>query len=98
MVFQDPYGSLNPRLTPLQTVSEVIVAAGRAKGAAARDEAAALLHGVGITGDAAERRPSRLSGGQCQRVSLARALANEPDVLVATSPRPRWTSRCRRRS
>lgn len=86
MVFQDPYGSLNPWLTPRETVSEVIrvwESIGRREANRRTDE---LLREVGLPPDAMDRRPGQLSGGQCQRVGIARALACDPQVLVADEP------------
>ena len=82
MVFQDPYGSLNPRLTVRTTLAEVlafhrIVEPGRIDAEIAR-----LMDLVGLSPALAERKPRHLSGGQRQRVGLARALAVRPSVLV----------------
>ena len=83
MIFQDPYGSLNPRLTVRQTIGEVLRVHGKVHpdGMAAR--LAELLDFVGLDGALMDRRSGDLSGGQCQRVGIARALAIEPRLIVA---------------
>ena len=83
MVFQDPFNSLNPRMTVGQTLAEVL----RTQGETPRDRIAArigeLLDLVGLDRSFAARRPRSLSGGQCQRAGIARALAVNPRVIIA---------------
>lgn len=86
MIFQDPVASLNPRMTVLDTITEVFQVLGGQVRREADASALALLANVGIPDRATRRRPVELSGGQCQRVAIARALACEPDVLVADEP------------
>jgi ABC-type glutathione transport system ATPase component len=86
MVFQDPIGALNPYLTARQTVAEVFRVWQRMDHREASTRAADLLAEVGLRGDVIERRPPGLSGGECQRVGIARALACEPRILVADEP------------
>ncbi len=83
MVFQNPFDSLNPRMTAEQAVAEPIVQHGLADGGRARERAHELLTLVELPLELAQRRPRQLSGGQCQRVGFARALALEPEVLIA---------------
>jgi ABC-type dipeptide/oligopeptide/nickel transport system ATPase subunit len=86
VVFQDPYSALNPALTPRAAVREVFRTNGRMSRARADQAAVDLLAQVGIEGEAIDRRPRELSGGQCQRVSIGRALAMSPAVLIADEP------------
>lgn len=86
MIFQDPYGSLNPWHTPRQTVAEVLTVWHNETSKSARLRAEELLREVGLSRDAIDRLPRQLSGGQCQRVGIARALACEPRVLIADEP------------
>lgn len=83
MVFQDPFNSLNPRMTVGQTVGEAIRVHNLRPADEVHARIAELLSLVGLPLDAAARLPHEFSGGQRQRVAIARCLAVEPDVLVA---------------
>jgi len=82
MVFQDPYSSLDPRMTVGASISEAIPRRDSSAGSR-RGEIARLLDVVGLDRDYADRYPAQLSGGQRQRVALARALAARPEIIVA---------------
>jgi peptide/nickel transport system ATP-binding protein len=83
MVFQDPYRSLDPRMTVGETIGEAVAAHGRVGRRRRRDEVERLLELVALDVDHARRLPRELSGGQRQRVAIARALAAEPRILIA---------------
>ena len=85
MVFQDPYGSLNPRRTAGELVTQGLILHGM-PGPQARAEAKQMFDVVGLDPQAMDRYPHEFSGGQRQRIGLARALALRPDVLVADEP------------
>lgn len=86
MVFQDPFRSLNPRLTVGTTLSEPLVAHSIVPRAQIGSEVARILDQVGLSADFARRYPRQLSGGQRQRVAIARAIAPRPEILIADEP------------
>ena len=83
MIFQDPVGSLNPRMTVAQVIGEPLLVNGIAKGRELDDRVADLMQQVGLNPEWRERYPHAFSGGQRQRIGIARAIALNPRVIVA---------------
>ncbi|MGZ4814707.1 MAG: ABC transporter ATP-binding protein [Terriglobales bacterium] len=86
IIFQDPFGSLDPRMTVEQIIAEPLVVHEKSTSARRRQRAGELLKAVGLDASALARYPHEFSGGQRQRIGIARALALRPKFIVADEP------------
>jgi oligopeptide/dipeptide ABC transporter ATP-binding protein len=86
IIFQDPFASLNPRMTVFDTISEPLKIHRIVKKAELKDKVVSLLSSVGLQSDILNRYPHEFSGGQRQRICIARALAVSPEVIIADEP------------
>jgi peptide/nickel transport system ATP-binding protein len=86
LIFQDPYASLNPRMTVRDIIGEPFAIHDLAKGREREEKVQALLDLMGLPRDAMERYPHEFSGGQRQRIGIARSIAMRPDLVIADEP------------